>query len=100
MKLNAQKIIESSDLCKVQWITKNPGRQWTASINPIVKDPRDWYGNVYVSFKTGLHEIETTLRLIFNNKNKSASVWNQIPRDMFNIILQKLAMVKCNYNGK
>jgi len=26
------------------WIREDPGRQWTASLNPLVSDPRDYYG--------------------------------------------------------
>lgn len=45
------------------WILKNPGRQWTSSINPIIANPRKWYGSLYSSFRIGCKEIETMLRL-------------------------------------
>jgi hypothetical protein len=53
-----------SRLKGVKWILKNPGRQWTSSINPIIADPRDWYGPSYVSFRIGCYETEITLRII------------------------------------
>lgn len=53
-----------SRLKGVKWILENPGRQWTSSINPIIADPRDWYGPSYVSFRIGCYETEITLRII------------------------------------
>jgi len=31
----------------ITWVTKNPGRQWTSSFNPVLSDPKDWYGKMY-----------------------------------------------------
>lgn len=82
MKNNA--IICRNNLIGIKWITKNPGRQWTASINPIFADPREWYGKHYISVKTGIpEEIETTLRLLW----KKDVNWSLFPEDIFNIIL-------------
>lgn len=60
---NHAKVIQM--LTGVKWITENPGRQWTSSINPIFKNPRDFYGECYKSFTVGIpDEVETLLRLI------------------------------------
>jgi len=94
MKINSDIVVERGDLKGVKWITENPGRQWTASINPIIKHPSDWYGKeVYVSYRTGIYQQEPTLRLI----RKRQSVWNLINKDIFNYILQKLTMDNCHY---
>lgn len=73
--------------CAVEWITENPGRQWTASFNPIIADPRDWYGEFYSNpadvspgYRT-LVEAEYTLRLM-----RRRYPFNTLPRDIFNII--------------
>lgn len=81
MKKNA--IICEEKLKNIKFITKNPGRQWTSSINPIIADPRDWYGKYYIPVLTGIPvEIEMCLRLA-----RLRSIWNMFPDDIFNIIL-------------
>jgi hypothetical protein len=82
MKFNASLCMDK--LVGIKWITDNPGRQWTSSINPIIEDPRDWYGAHYESVLTGIpSNIETTLRLLMLRKD---CVWNMINNDVFNHI--------------
>ena len=87
-----EKMIANSKICKenltgIKWITKNPGRQWTSSINPIISDPREWYGKHYISVKTGIpEETESCLRLL--RLLKTESVWSLLPDDIFNLLLQ------------
>lgn len=69
----------------VSWIVKNPGRQWTASINPIMENPREWYGHTYRSFRIGCEEVETMLRLGRRSPNSPLSKLNN---DVFNYILR------------
>jgi len=82
-------MIENNKICKenligIKWITKNPGRQWTSSINPIIADPRLWYGDNYVPIVTGIPvEIESCLRLM----KLSESYWKDLPDDLFDLIL-------------
>ncbi len=60
----AQKVsIVVNNLQGVKWITSNPGRQWTSSINPIVADPRDWYGEYYRPYLINRPELVFTLKL-------------------------------------
>lgn len=81
-------MIQNAKICEdklktIKWITQNPGRQWTSSINPIVENPRLWYGDKYIPVLTGIpEEIETCLRLA-----RLRSVWNILDNDVFNIIL-------------
>ena len=46
----AQMIVKQLDKYKVPltWMTKNVMTQLTASFNPIITDPRVWYGNLYI----------------------------------------------------
>ena len=46
--INKFKEIDNHDWTKIKWITDNPGTQLTSSFNPIIKDPKDWYGNYYI----------------------------------------------------
>ncbi|MFS8159330.1 MAG: hypothetical protein ACMG6E_03795, partial [Candidatus Roizmanbacteria bacterium] len=82
-RMDDNAIIAKDKLRGISWITENPGRQWTASLNPIVKDPRDWYGYRYQSFTTGDPEIETTLNLF----RLRPTYFQIIPKDIFNKIL-------------
>ena len=78
---NAKICIEN--LKGIKWITKNPGRQWTSSNNPIVANPRDWYGEKYIPLKTGIPtKIESCLRLA-----RLRSIWTMFNDDVFNLIL-------------
>jgi hypothetical protein len=75
----------NENLKGVKWITQNPGRQWTSSINPIIKDPREWYGKHYRPVLTGIpEEIENTLRLM--RLEKTESVWINVNDDIFSLI--------------
>jgi len=78
--------IITQKLQSINWITENPGRQWTSSINPIVANPRDWYGEFYTSFRTGNLEQEKIIRLIY----KRSPLMKLINKDILNIIIQKL----------
>jgi hypothetical protein len=84
--INKNNKICKNNLTGIKWITENPGRQWTSSINPIFKDPRDWYGKYYTPVFVGIPpEIETCLRLM--KLEKTESVWSILPEDMFNLLL-------------
>lgn len=83
---------ESHRMCEEltgnSWITENPTRQWTSSFNPIMEDPRKFYGDRYIPFYIGIpSEIETTLRLGLRDKGSSLSRLN---KDVFNLILRRL----------
>jgi hypothetical protein len=45
------KLMHSQEITQVDWITENPGRQTllTSSFNPIIEDPKLWYGNYYTN---------------------------------------------------
>ena len=73
----------------VSWILRNPGRQWTSSINPIMEDPRAWYGDRYVSFRLGCEEVETCLRLM----RRRPGVWKNLPHDVFGLIVRNVVWI-------
>jgi len=87
-----EKMITNHKICKenltgIKWMTQNPGRQWTSSINPIISDPREWYGKHYISVLTGIpEEIESCLRSM--RLQKTESYWSLLPDDIFNLLLQ------------
>ncbi len=72
------------NLREVKWIIRNPGRQWTSSINPIVENPRDWYGKYYRSCRIGNLQIETTLRLF---RFRQGNYFHAMPRDIFGYLM-------------
>ena len=87
MKVNAN--ICEEKLIGIKWMTQNPGRQWTSSINPIIADPREWYGKHYIPVITGIpSEIEATMRLM--RLPKTESIWTMISDDVFNVICMHL----------
>ena len=57
-------------LSKIIWITENPGRQWTASINPTFSKASEYFNPlVYKPFLIGIPtETETLLRLLTKHK--------------------------------
>jgi len=61
----------SGPLSKTRWITENPGRQWTSSINPIFMDPKEYFRkNIHIPTQIGIpQEIETTIRLCCKTAN-------------------------------
>jgi len=89
-----EKMKSNADICKenlkgIKWITQNPGRQWTSSINPIIADPREWYGKHYIPVNTGIPEdIETIMRLM--RLERTESVWTIINDDIFREICMHL----------
>jgi len=84
-------MIDNAKICEkkltgIKWITKNPGRQWTSSINPIVANPREWYGENYIPVITGIPvDIESCLRLI--RLPRTESYLSYLPNETFNLIL-------------
>jgi hypothetical protein len=73
----------------ISFIEQDPQRQWTSSINPIMQNPREFYGEHYHPFWIGIPvEIETTLRLI--RRSKEFNVLWILPKDLFNLFLSYL----------
>lgn len=73
-----------------QWILRNPGRQWTASLNPLVGKPQDWYGEKYRSFRIGNRELETTIRLL---RLRKGSGFDILTKDCFRLLLMRIIWV-------
>ncbi|MBA3756883.1 MAG: hypothetical protein H0X02_11925 [Nitrosomonas sp.] len=72
-------------------IRDNPGRQWTASRNPVVSDVRDYYHPCMLAVRGPLiigipHKIYALLRLA---QLKSDSVWRWLPKDVLKLILKE-----------
>ena len=72
------------------WRTENPGAQWTSSYNPIMEDPREFYGKNYQSFKIGLdQEFAETMILIYKT-----TPWLRmsIPKEIFDLLMQEICL--------
>lgn len=88
VKIMVEKMTNNANICQqnligIKWITENPGRQWTSSINPIIEDPRLWYGKHYIPVLTGIpQEIESCLRLL-----RLRHPWHYLDNETFNIIM-------------
>lgn len=63
--------IVKENMKRVDWIKDNPGTQLTSSINPIVEDPRDWYGKSYTPYRLGLKPCIVSLILFGTEDNSS-----------------------------
>jgi len=100
LELMVENIKRNDQICKknltgIKWIIENPGRQWTSSINPIFKDPRDWYGKHYIPVLVGIPpEIETTLRLM--KLERTESLWTTLPKDLFDLLLSYILRAYAN----
>ena len=70
----------------ITWITKNPGRQWTSSINPAIVDPEEFYGTYYTYFNIGIEpNVESLIRLA---RTKKGNVWYMMPKGVLGIIFK------------
>jgi len=74
----------------VKWITENPGRQWTASINPIIENPREWYGEHYRPFLLGHSDVVKTILLA---RLRRGNLFAELPKDVFKMFLAKIMVV-------
>lgn len=72
-------------LSKIVWITENPGRQWTSSINPTFSKASDYFNPlVYKPFPIGVDfRVETLIRLFTKHK---VGVFQYITRDTLKLI--------------
>lgn len=61
-------------------ILSNPSCQSTSSIDPVIKDSREWYEESYMRFVVGDEEMENTLRLIYKMKG---SLWSLLHVHVF-----------------
>jgi len=85
-RMAANIIKAKENLRGMKWIDQDPQRQWTSSINPVVKKPEDFYGKYYVSLGLGIPcNVETTIRLM--RKFRPGSSFAKLPNDVFKLIL-------------
>lgn len=64
------------------WKTENPGSQSFGKFNPILEDPRKWYGNDYKPVEAG---IKTSCLKAFIECTKNISYMN-VPNDVFRLL--------------
>jgi hypothetical protein len=66
----------------LQLITENPGRQWTSSCNPVIANPRDWYGPNYRPLMLGDWALERYMWSF-----RVVDPFRRLPREIFERIL-------------
>jgi len=75
----------TDNLRGIKWITQDPWRQWTSSINPEVVSAEEFYGECHTPVYVGLpSDVETLLRLSMKTEG---SVWYKLPRNIFDLIV-------------
>jgi len=91
------RMLENAAKCQenlkgIKWITRNPQRQWTSSTNPIMADPRDFYGQKnYKPFLIGIpREVEASLRILKKRGNESLRL---IPKDVMGLLFEELCLI-------
>lgn len=81
--------IENSN---VIWKIVDPGAQGFGSNNPIIQNPRDWYGaEFYNPCEVG---IPIDIYMILKRARFNGSCWRYINKDLFGIILGKLEIAQ------
>ena len=86
-------------LARTNWITQDPGRQWTSSINPVVGNVKEYYGPRCIApLQIGISpEIETLLRLA---RRSPGSEFSKLSRDLFDTILENVARIGWEWEKK
>lgn len=75
------------------WRYKNPGSQNFGKFNPIISDPREWYGPNYIPVKVGINDFRFTA---FYQCWKQHSLFSLLPYDMFRKICNFWLMSETN----
>jgi len=79
-----EKAKECIKLCQENpWKYKDPGSQSFGKFNPIIEDPRKWYGDVYQSVEVGL-KMDRFQALMDCRKN--IGYINNLPKELFKYI--------------
>jgi hypothetical protein len=83
--------IAQENAIAIKWLTTNPGRQWTSSLNLTNTKPRDYYNpKLYTPYYIGVPEpVETLLRLCTKHK---IGPFQHLNRDTLNAILKRVVL--------
>lgn len=67
------------------WKVENPGSQYFGKFNPVIADPREWYGKDYYPLEVGINmeQFQALMDCI-----KNIEYMNIIPYDVFKIICE------------
>ena len=96
MRKTDELLLRNLEKCVVRmthmsWMTQDPQRQWTASVNPQVLTGKEFYGEKYTPFYVIIHpDVETLLRLA--NKH-NIGVIGSLPLDVLKFIIQLIPFV-------
>jgi len=89
-----KKILKELNDPKNRWKTNNPGSQRYGINNPIITNPRDWYGYDRPIYYVGIHPD------IFVEIYKCwirSQVWKGMPRDVFKLICRQVCLNEAQF---
>jgi hypothetical protein len=79
-----------------RWRTENPGAQWTASFNPVMENPREFYSEeLYRPCRIGVTD-EVFLNIM--RCKRFSPLWQAVPKDVLIIIARYT--VEASYRDK
>jgi hypothetical protein len=78
---------EQTYLYNIEWNVKDPGTQRFGQVNPIIADPREWYGKDYFPTYAGIQR--DVLKTLFGLK-RDHPLWKMLPQDVFRYILKHI----------
>lgn len=75
-----------------RWKTEDPGSQRFGQFNPIIEEPKKWYGHARKEpYYAGIHpDVYVALRLCW----KYSEVWQGIPKDIFKMICDRVLIAE------
>ena len=71
------------------WMTQDPGRQWTSSVNPQFSSFEAYYGKWYSGFTLN-NILDVIFCLFAMNKCRQDSLWARLPKDIIKHIINIL----------
>jgi hypothetical protein len=85
-------------LIGLQWITQNPGRQWTSSVNPAVVQAYKFYGK----FWTPAYSIISpqVRSVLLRGRADRDCLLHLLPYDVFRMIIELIPFIETRRKGK
>lgn len=75
------------------WMTQNPQRQWTSSVNPVVTKASDYYGKCYVPVYAGFPLEVSQLLVSWWCIKRLGSPFSILSKDLFKYLMNTIVMI-------